>query len=81
MPTVDDLNKNIIGETNITDDDAKRRKYNRQPMQNKARGNAAAQPAATKTNETPLFRAQEMPEYPGAINALKKIHAEKFTAA
>ena len=71
MPTVDDLNKSIIGETNINGDDAN---GEIQPPANteQGSGNAAAQPAVTKADETPLSHAQEMPEYPGGIDALKK---------
>ena len=41
-------------------------------MHPKGSGNAAAQPATTKADETPLSQAEEMPEYPGGIDALKK---------
>ncbi|HEX5151511.1 MAG TPA: energy transducer TonB [Parafilimonas sp.] len=71
MPTVDILNKSMIGETKITGDDAN---GDIQPPVNAEQGPGAgaSQPVETKADETHLSWAQEMPEYPGGINALKK---------
>jgi protein TonB len=71
MPTVDDLLKSMIGETKINGDEAMG--DIQMPVDAvQGAGNAITQPVETKVEEKPLSWAQEMPEYPGGISALKK---------
>jgi protein TonB len=74
MPTVDVLNKSIIGETDNGDEAGEEIQP---PAAEQGQGNAIAQPVEP-VEEKPLSWIQEMPEYPGGINALKKIYAKKI---
>jgi periplasmic protein TonB len=70
MPTVDDLDKNLVSDKNIVGDG---QVDIIQPPSNTAAGlgTEAVQPVV-KADDAPLRWAQVMPEYPGGLEALKK---------
>ena len=70
-PTIEDIDKSIIGKMNIDGKDAM---GEIQPTSNTIEGTAnnIAAPVETKKDNSPLTWAQVMPEYPGGIEALRK---------
>jgi len=69
MPTVDVLNQSMIGKLRTNGDEAG--EEIQPPAAEQGQSNAIAQPVEP-VEEKPLSWIQEMPEYPGGINALKK---------
>ena len=71
MPTIDDINKSVIGDVNLKGDDATN--IIAPPAETHENSGTATTPVAEiKPDDVPLKSAQVMPEYPGGIDALRK---------
>jgi len=71
MPTVVEIDKSIVGKTNIDGKDATGEVP--PPVSTQAgTGTVAIQPVETKPDGSPVTWAQIMPEYPGGLDALRK---------
>lgn len=71
VPDVDEINKSIIGSANLAGDEVTA-SPEIPPATIQGTGKTAAPPVAVTENNKPLTWAQEMPEYPGGIDAFKK---------
>ena len=71
MPTVEEIDKSIIGKTNIDGDDPTGEVPPPVGMQ-EGSGITTTQTIESKPDDSPLPWAQVMPEYPGGLDALRK---------
>jgi protein TonB len=71
MPTIDEIDRSIIGKTNIDGDDATGEVSPPVGMQ-EGSGITATQTVESKPDDSPLAWAQVMPAYPGGLDALRK---------
>ena len=78
--TVDELENAVISNT---DADGKDAVDVIQPpaTATQGNGNSTIPIVETKVDESPLIRAEIMPQYPGGLDALRKIYDQKFKAA